>query len=151
MKIELNPVAFVHNSRKDVIDDGWGTIISEITLMEPIPTEALDGIEAFSHLEIVFYFDQADEHNIVYSGRPRGNPDYPVMGIFGQRKKDRPNRIGLCTVELLAHNGRTIKVKGLDAIDGTPIVDIKPVFREFQPIGVIRQPEWVGDLMKNYW
>ena len=73
------------------------------------------------------------------------------MGIFGQRKKDRPNRIGLCTVELLAHNGRTITVKGLDAINGTPIVDIKPVFREFQPNGAIRQPEWVGDLMKNYW
>jgi len=151
MKIELNPVAFVGNSRQVAIDDDWGNIISEITLEENIPTEAFDGIEAFSHLEIVFFFDQADEHNMVYSGRPRGNPDYPVMGIFGQRKKDRPNRIGLCTVELLAHNGRTIKVKELDAINGTPVLDIKPVFREFQTKGAIRQPEWVGDLMKNYW
>jgi tRNA-Thr(GGU) m(6)t(6)A37 methyltransferase TsaA len=151
MKIELNPVAFVGNSRQVAIDDDWGNIISEITLEENIPTEAFDGIEAFSHLEIVFFFDQADENNMVYSGRPRGNPDYPVMGIFGQRKKDRPNRIGLCMVELLAHNGRTITVKGLDAINGTPVVDIKPVFREFQTKGTIRQPEWVGDLMKNYW
>jgi tRNA (Thr-GGU) A37 N-methylase len=74
-----------------------------------------------------------------------------LVGIFGQRKKDRPNQIGLCTVQLLEHNGRTIKVKYLDAIDGTPILDIKPVFKEFQPKGEIRQPIWVADLMKNYW
>ncbi len=73
------------------------------------------------------------------------------MGIFAQRKKDRPNSIGLCTVELLQHNGRTLKVKYLDAIDGTPILDIKPVFKEFQPKGEIKQPTWVSDLMKNYW
>ena len=101
--------------------------------------------------EIIFYFDQVADDKIVYSGRPRGNPEYPVMGIFCQRKKDRPNKIGLCTVELLEHTGSTIKVKGLDAIDGTPVLDIKPVFREFQPKGNITQPEWAGDLMKNYW
>jgi tRNA (adenine37-N6)-methyltransferase len=88
---------------------------------------------------------------MVYSGRPRGNPAYPVMGIFCQRKKDRPNKLGLCTVALLEHKGRTIIVQGLDAIDGTPILDIKPVFKEFQTKGNIRQPEWVADLMKNYW
>ncbi|MGE0568878.1 MAG: TrmO family methyltransferase [Bacteroidia bacterium] len=59
--------------------------------------------------------------------------------------------MGLCTVELLEHNGRTIKVKYLDAIDGTPVLDIKPVFKEFQAKGLIRQPNWVTDLMKNYW
>jgi tRNA (Thr-GGU) A37 N-methylase len=73
------------------------------------------------------------------------------MGIFCQRKKDRPNKLGLCTVQLLAHNGRSITVKGLDAIDGTPVLDIKPVFKEFQPKGAIVQAEWVADLMKNYW
>lgn len=151
MEIILHPVAFTKNSRKEAIDDNWGGIISEITLADNIPTEALDGIEAFSHLEILFYFDKADESKIVYSGRPRGNPAYPVVGICSQRKKDRPNRIGLCTVELLEHNGRTITVKGLDAIDGTPVLDIKPVFKEFQPKGTIRQPFWVSDLMKNYW
>lgn len=89
--------------------------------------------------------------DIVYSGRPRGNLLYPKEGILGQRKKDRPNTIGLCTVESIAHNGRTIKVKYLDAIDGTPVLDIKPVFREFLPKGDVRQPAWVADLMKNYW
>ena len=116
-----------------------------------IPTEAFDGISEFSHLEIIYFFNQAEEQDLVFSGRPRGNPDYPNVGIFGQRKKDRPNRIGLTTVELLEHNGRAIKVKYLEAIDGTPVLDIKPVFREFQPGGAIRQPDWVADLMKNYW
>jgi tRNA (Thr-GGU) A37 N-methylase len=74
-----------------------------------------------------------------------------MTGIFGQRKKDRPNTIGLSTVELLEHNGRTLKVKFLDAIDGTPVLDIKPVFKEFQPKTEIKQPDWVADLMKNYW
>lgn len=92
-----------------------------------------------------------ENEDIVFSGRPRGNPNYPLVGIFGQRKKDRPNTIGLCTVELLEHNERTIKVKDLDAIDGTPVLDIKPVFKEFQPKTEIKQPDWVADLMKNYW
>jgi tRNA-Thr(GGU) m(6)t(6)A37 methyltransferase TsaA len=105
----------------------------------------------FSHLEIIYFFDKVNNDEIVFSGRPRGNPKYPLVGILGQRKKDRPNKIGLCTVELLELNGRTIKVKNLDAIDGTPIIDIKPVFKEFEPIGQIKQPEWVQDLMKNYW
>lgn len=151
MQITLQSIATVQNSRRDAIDDDWGEIISEITLEPHVPAEAFAGIETFSHLEIVFYFDKVDEAKIVFSGRPRGNPDYPLVGIFSQRKKDRPNKIGLCTVELLEHNGRTVKVKGLDAIDGTPILDIKPVFKEFQPSGEIMQPAWVADLMKNYW
>jgi tRNA-Thr(GGU) m(6)t(6)A37 methyltransferase TsaA len=141
----------VKNSRTTPIDDNWEEIIAEIELAENIPTEAFKNISDFSHLEITYLFDKVKVENIVFSGRPRGNPNYPVVGIFGQRKKDRPNRIGLCTVELLEHNNRTIKVKYLDAIDGTPVLDIKPVFREFQPKTDIQQPVWVEDLMKNYW
>lgn len=126
-------------------------MVAEIVLAEHIPTEAFDGLSEFSHLEIIYYFDKVDRQNIVYSGRPRGNPDYPLVGIFGQRKKDRPNQIGLATVELIEHMGRVIKVKYLDAIDGTPVLDIKPVFKQFQAKTVIKQPLWVDDLMKNYW
>lgn len=151
MDITLKPVAFVSNSRTEPVDDYWDGIISEITLADDIPAEAFESIGSFSHLEIIFFFDKVPDADIVFSGRPRGNPAYPVTGIFAQRKKDRPNRIGLCTVELMAHEGRKIIVKGLDAIAGTPIVDIKPVFKEFGAKGEIRQPEWVADLMKNYW
>ncbi|MDF1612580.1 tRNA (N6-threonylcarbamoyladenosine(37)-N6)-methyltransferase TrmO [Stygiobacter electus] len=151
MEIKMQPIATVKNSRKDPIDDHWETIVSEIELADHIPTEAFDNISNFSHLEIIYYFDKVENKDIIYAGQPRGNLNYPLVGIFAQRKKDRPNTIGLCTVELLEHNGRTIKVKYLDAIDGTPVLDIKPVFKEFQLKGEIRQPIWVADLMKNYW
>lgn len=151
MQITFEPIATVKNSRTAPTDDHWEAIIAEIELAPQVPTEAFDHISGFSHLEIIYYFDQVKMEDKVFSGRPRGNPNYPVVGIFGQRKKDRPNPIGLTTVELLEHTGRSIKVKFLDAIDGTPVLDIKPVFKEFQPQSAIRQPEWVADLMKNYW
>lgn len=151
MEIKLTPIATVKNSRTTPIDDNWEEIIAEIELADHIPTEAFENISDFSHLEIIYYFDKVKNEDIVFSGRPRGNPNYPLVGIFGQRKKDRPNTIGLCTVELLERNERIIKVKYLDAIDGTPVLDIKPVFKEFQPKTEIKQPVWVADLMKNYW
>lgn len=151
MKIKLTPIAFVKNSRTLPIDDNWEEIITEIELAENIPTETLNNIADFSHLEIIYFFSKVKNEDIVFSGHPRGNPNYPLVGIFGQRKKDRPNTIGLCTVELLEHKERTIKVKYLDAIDGTPVLDIKPVFKEFEPKGEIKQPIWVENLMKNYW
>lgn len=151
MEINLIPIATVRNARTNPTDDYWGDVKSEIELADQIPTEAFDGISEFSHLEIIYYFDKVEAKNIIFSGHPRGNPSYPQVGIFGQRKKDRPNAIGLCTVELIEHTGRIIKVKFLDAIDGTPVLDIKPVFKEFQAKGEIRQPIWVMDLMKNYW
>jgi len=151
MKISIEPVAYVTNSRREAIDDNWSVITSTITLADNIPSEAFAGIEQFSHLEIIFYFDKVDEKDIVYSGRPRGNPAYPMTGIFAQRKKDRPNKIGLCTVELLKHQDRSITVRNLDAIDGTPVLDIKPVFKSFLPQSEVTEPDWVNDLMKNYW
>ncbi|TGM35810.1 TrmO family methyltransferase domain-containing protein [Leptospira biflexa] len=82
---------------------------------------------------------------------PRGNPNYPKVGIFAQRKKDRPNQLGICTVELIKLEGNQLTVKYLDAIDGTPVLDIKPVLREFEPQSSTRQKEWATDLMKHYW
>lgn len=151
MDINFKPVAFVRNSRKNPDDDYWGSIISEIELAEHIPDEAILGISQFSHLEIIFYFDRADADDMSYAINPRGNPDFPVVGIFAMRRKDRPNAIGLASVELLEQKGRTLKVKYLDAIDGTPVLDIKPVFREFRIDKQIRQPEWVSVMLKDYW
>jgi tRNA (adenine37-N6)-methyltransferase len=125
MEIVLKPIATVKNSRTEPIDDHWETVVAEIELADQIPDEAFENISDFSHLEIIYYFDKVKSEDIVFSGKPRGNTNYPLVGIFGQRKKDRPNTIGLCTVELLEHKGRTIKVKFFDAIDGTPILDIK--------------------------
>ena len=151
MQIILNPVATVKNSRQDQSDDFWGNIISEIELAENIPADAFNGIEEFSHLEIIFHFDKADKANAVYSYHPRGNKNWPKVGIFAQRKKDRPNGIGLTIAELVKREGNKIWVRYLDAIDGTPVLDIKPVLKEFLPTKEIKQPQWSHELMKNYW
>jgi len=151
MEITCKAIAKVKNSRATPTDDYWGNVYSEIELADHIPTEAFDHIDDFSHLEIIYYFDRLESSKVTFASHPRGNPNYPVVGIFAQRKKDRPNAIGLCTVELIERKGRVIKVKYLDAIDGTSIIDIKPVFREFQAKGAIKQPAWVIDLMQNYW
>jgi len=151
MEIKLNPIAFVRNKRISPTDDFWGEVISEIELADQVPSDAFEGISAFSHLEIIYHFNKSNPGDIIYSGRPRGNPSYSITGIFAQRKRDRPNAIGLCTVQLIEHSGRSLKVMFLDAIDGTPILDIKPVMKEFQARGEIRQPFWATDLMKDYW
>jgi|SRR5450432_124403 len=151
MEIKMKPVAWVKNSRTEPEDDHWGEIISEITLADHIPEEAFHQIASFSQLDIIYYFNKVKEENHFFIRRPRGNPAYPETGVFAQRNKDRPNSVGLCRVELLWHRNRTIGVKRLDALDGSPVLDIKPVFIEFGLNAEIRQPAWVSDLMKNYW
>ena len=146
------PIAHIHNVRRSLDDDRWGNIVSEIRLDESLLQESLDGIETFSHAEIIFYFDQvADEKNIPLSRHPRGNKDWPKVGIFAQRNKDRHNHLGLTVVNIVKREGRGLFVKGLDAVDGTPVIDIKPVFAEFLPRETMLQPEWSHELMKDYW
>ncbi|MEO6612497.1 MAG: tRNA (N6-threonylcarbamoyladenosine(37)-N6)-methyltransferase TrmO [Chitinophagaceae bacterium] len=151
MNIVLSPVATVRNTRNELTDDFWGSVTSEIQLSESVPAEAFDGIEEFSHLEVIFYFNQSDKSKIVFSGHPRGNKEWPHVGIFAQRKKDRPNALGLTIVELVKREGNKIVVRYLDAVDGTPVLDIKPVMKEFLPVTHLRQPGWSTELMKQYW
>jgi tRNA (Thr-GGU) A37 N-methylase len=110
------------------------------------------GLEAFSHAEVLFHFHLVPDNKVETGARhPRGNPDWPRVGIFAQRGKNRPNRIGVSVCRILSVKGREIEVQGLDAIDATPVLDIKPVMHEFLPRGDIRQPDWAGELMKDYW
>ena len=114
--------------------------------------EALLGIEEFSHAEILFHFDRVDERKIVRGARhPRNNRDWPLVGIFAQRGKNRPNRIGSTIVRILRREGRSLYVAELDAVDGTPVLDIKPVMQEFLPRETVRQPAWSRELMRQYW
>lgn len=150
--IRLQAIGVVHNPRQAVEDDNWGQVVSEIRLEGWLPEESLHGLEEFSHAEILFAFHKVPEEKIETAARhPRNNPAWPRVGIFAQRGKNRPNRLGLATVNILRRERRSLFVQGLDAINGTPVLDIKPVMREFQPRGEIRQPGWVADLMKNYW
>lgn len=152
MKIELKPIAKINNNRLELIDDNWGEVISEIELSEDLIEESFEGITGFSHLAIIFYMDKVmNEKAVAQYRHPRNNLDLPKLGTYAQRNKNRPNKLGLTTVELLERKGRSIFVKGLDAIHGTPILDIKPIMKEFLPKGEIKQPEWTIETMKNYW
>lgn len=150
--IQLAPIGYVKNSRTEVKDDFWGLVRSEIRLNDTIPDEALAGIETFSHIEIVYFFHRVPEIDIVRSARhPRGNKAWPRVGIFAQRAKDRPNRIGLCMARVVSRTPGVLLVDGLDAIDDTPVLDIKPVMKEFLPQGPVTQPAWCSELMEKYW
>ncbi|MFQ6677675.1 MAG: SAM-dependent methyltransferase [Fidelibacterota bacterium] len=149
-EIIFHPIAFVKNDRKRITDDFWSEIISEIILLDSNPVESLDGIESFSHLNIIYHLDQTNRI-VTGSEHPRENPAWPKVGIFAQRKKDRPNPIGLTTVNLIKKEGRKLTVSNLDAIDCTPILDIKPVYSQYLPKGKIKQPDWSNELMKDYW
>lgn len=150
--IQLSPIAIVRNERREIEDDYWGNIISVIELEPSLPEDALSEIESFSHAEIIYYFHQVEETKIESGARhPRNNKNWPKIGILSQRGKNRPNRLGVTIVKILKREGRRLHVQGLDAIDGTPILDIKPVLKEFLPREEVRQPEWATELMKNYW
>lgn len=148
----VNPIGTVVNSRKEVEDDYWGDVTSVIELATDLDESSLDGIQAFSHLEIIYLFHLVSDERIQYGARhPRNNKSWPKVGIFAQRGKNQPNKLGTTVVKLIKCEGRKLFVSGLDAIDGTPIIDIKPVMKEFLPREEVTQPDWSKQLMVNYW
>jgi tRNA (adenine37-N6)-methyltransferase len=152
MSFTVEPIGWVTSTRRQAIDDDWSGVEATITLADGYGDESLQGLEAFSHVEVIFVFDQVDPVTVTTGARrPRGNPDWPAVGIFAQRGKNRPNRLGLSTCELIAVKGAVAQVRGLDAIDGTPVLDIKPYMVEFAPRQPVRQPAWSHELMANYY
>ena len=150
--IALTPIGLVRGGRKDAVDDNWGDVESVIELRADLPADSLAGLEKFSHAEVVFVFDRIDEQSVVTGSRhPRNNPAWPKVGIFAQRASRRPNRLGVTMVKVLGREGSRLRVQGLDAVDGTPVVDIKPVMAEFLPREPVRQPAWTHELMRGYW
>lgn len=151
MTFSLDPIALVHNERRTATDDFWGNVVSRIELdPQQFTPDALAGLDQFSHLEIAYLFHLVQEVQ-TGSNHPRENPAWPKVGIFAQRKKNRPNRLGISVCKLLKVERMTLTVQALDAIDGTPVVDIKPYIREFAPdLQTVRQPAWASELMVDY-
>jgi len=151
--IIMTAIGRVVGGRSDPVDDDWGASRAYIEL-DPARFDdtALAGLDAFSHVEILYLFDKAPETEIVYGARrPRGRADWPKVGIFAQRGKSRPNRIGSTVCRVVAVAGLRLEVEGLDAIDGTPVLDIKPYMSGFQPRGEVREPAWAKEIMASYW
>ena len=153
MDIILQPIGHVRGGRADPIDDDWGTSRARLELdAARFEADALAGLDGFSHVEVVYLFDKVADDKIVAGARhPRGRKDWPLVGIFAQRGKARPNRLGVTVCRIIAVEGRGVEVEGLDAIDGTPILDIKPVLKGFLPRGEVVEPAWATELMKDYW
>ncbi len=143
-------IGVVYNDVKEPTDEGWGRVTSEIVLDESF-RDGLDGIEQFSHLLILFWMHRAAEAEpLRMRRRPQGRVDMPEVGLFAQRARHRPNPIGVTAVRLLRREKNRLFVEGLDAINGTPVLDVKPYVPAFDAVEAARVPEWVTRLMERY-
>lgn len=147
--ITMVPIGIVRNEVVHRKDTSWGGDVSSIILDRPY-APGLKGLEAFSHAIVLFCLNQAHYDPAKHlRRRPQNREDMPLTGIFAQRAKDRPNRIGMTSVEILSVTDDTLTVKGLDAIDGTPVLDIKPYYPVYDRKEAA-VPEWVDRLMEHY-
>lgn len=149
----VRPIGVVTSPRTRPEYDGWGPVTGSIVLdPELFDPSAVAGLEEFSHLEVVFRFHLLDDAAVVTDARhPRGRTDLPKVGVLAQRIKERPNQLAVSRCELVGVDGLTLHVRSLDALDGTPVLDVKPYLRRFVPDhDQVREPGWVEEVMSAY-
>ena len=149
--ITLEPVGVIRSPETAITQGHWGELSAEIHLKSEFE-KGLTGIEQFSHITVVFYLHQSKfEPGQHLQRHPRGFTDLPKVGVFAQRTKYRPNPVGITTVKLVKVERNVLTVTGLDAIDQTPVLDIKPYFPVFDRVDEVKSPEWAEDLfIKGY-
>jgi tRNA (Thr-GGU) A37 N-methylase len=151
VELAARPIAFVRNERRAVLDDDWDAVVSTIEFVDEVPIEALWGLEEFSHVEVVFFAALAEDvPPAPWHRHPRGNERWPDVGIFAQRNKDRPNRLMLSIAAIERVEARSLIVRGLDALDATPVLDVKPVYSWSGPRGELRVAPWSTELGEHY-
>lgn len=139
-KAEFEPIGWVRNEVSDLARRDWRDVVSEI-IIKPELEPALAGIEDFSHIIVIFWFHKSPSKDLPLKIHPMGREELPLVGLFATRSPRRPNLIGISIVRLLERRGNILKVKGLDAVNNTPVLDIKPLFPgEIE--GGLRAPEW---------
>ncbi|MET8678206.1 SAM-dependent methyltransferase [Streptomyces sp. NPDC004647] len=149
---QVRAVAQVVGGHSEPADDFQGGVQSVIRLNEGFPLETLQGIDAFSHLLVVWQFHRASPDAVALHARsPRDNPDWPATGTFVHRNHRRPNQLAVSFPRLLKVEGRDLHVTDLDAVDGTPIIDLAPYFQEMGPRGAVTQPNWPTQMLQDYW
>ncbi|GAA0399941.1 SAM-dependent methyltransferase [Micromonospora fiedleri] len=151
-KFAVESIARVIGGRSEPTDDYWGGSRAIIRVDSELFTPAATrGLEDFSHLEIVFRFHLTDPTDLnLGARRPRDNPEWPEVGIFGHRNMRRINWLGVSRCRLVKVDGLDLHVEELDAVDGTPVLDIKPWFSEFGPRGEVKQPAWPTQMLGLY-
>ncbi|MBI4226367.1 tRNA (N6-threonylcarbamoyladenosine(37)-N6)-methyltransferase TrmO [Candidatus Roizmanbacteria bacterium] len=142
--IKIIPLGYAKNPVKKPTLPGWKNVVSEIVIDKKY-AKGLNGIEDYSHVIVVYWMDKEKECHLRH--HPQGREDVPFVGIFACRCPQRPNRIAISTVELISREGNRLKVRGLDIIDGTPIIDIKPCTPQYDEVRNAKVPDWVSKLI----
>lgn len=146
--IVLRPIATVKNDVKEVGKRDWAQVVSEL-VFDASSKDAMDGLEDFSHIIVLFWMHRSPAWECSMSKtHPQMRPDLPLIGVLATRSPVRPNPLGLAVVRLLERRGNVLRVEGLDAIDGTPVVDIKPYLPN-DSAAQARVPDWVHKLHQS--
>jgi tRNA-Thr(GGU) m(6)t(6)A37 methyltransferase TsaA len=146
----MKPIGVVHNSVKEPRREGWESLESTI-VVEDRRASALDGLEAFSHIFVIYWMHRVSEEprETTTHVHPRGDTRIPLQGVFATRSPVRPNPIGLRVVALLERRGNVLRVRGLDAIDGTPVLDLKPYLYHSDGVPDSTVADWIQDAAKD--
>ena len=142
--ITLKAIGIVRNEVKHrpLFGYEWRKVVSEIVIDGSL-TEALDGLDEFSHIIVLYWMHQAASGEVPLKIHPRGKQELPLTGLFATRSPNRPNRIGKATVILLQRQSNILRVEGFDAIDGSPVIDIKPYIPENDLVANAKVPPWI--------
>jgi tRNA-Thr(GGU) m(6)t(6)A37 methyltransferase TsaA len=147
----VHPIGRVRSAVTEMSQGGWAKIDSEIHL-EPQYAGGLRELDSFSHVIVVFFLDRIPPFDPAKQllRKPRGMEDMHEVGVFAQRTKFRPNPLGVTAVRLLGIANNVVRVRGLDALDGTPVLDLKPYLPPFDRVDDVKLPSWVGHVMEGY-
>lgn len=148
MAIELTPIGVVRNAFEERVPNGWETVPAQIIVMDKW-APALDGVEQFSHLIILFWLDRIPREGIPLHLHPQRCEDLPLVGLFATRSPARPNPIGVQVVELVSREGNVLTVRHLDALNNSPVLDIKPYLPRGDSVPDAITPTWVSRLAKK--
>ena len=142
--VSLRPIAVVRNNVFEPMPDGWSDVRSDLIFRDEL-MDALDGLEAYSHIIVVFFCHRVpEEERSVRHIRPRSaDGQLPEQGVLATRSQQRPSALGVAVVPLLRRRRNILRVVGLDAIDGTPVLDVKPYLPYYDSVAEARVPDWV--------
>lgn len=148
-KISLRIIGKVRNSVRKMKREGWESVVSDV-IIDPKLEEALEGVEDYSHLLVLFWLSRVQKgRRNLKKIHPKSREDLPLVGIFATRTQYRPNPIGLTLVKLIWRKKNILRVRGLDAVNSTPVIDIKPISPLQEFLKDTEVPKWYDQLWKG--